>query len=77
MKKIGILALAFILLTACSSDDEQRVFNVENETNVTLTFSPYTMVETRAATSIANVVTKLDVWIYENGEWDGEDTYSF
>lgn len=67
MKKIGILALAVISLTACSSDDEQRVFNVENETNVTLTFSPYTMVETRAATSIANVVTKLDVWIYESG----------
>ena len=63
------------MLTACSSDngEEQNVLNglpVE-ETEVTLTFSPYQMEamsrQTRAAVSIADVVTKLDVWIYESG----------
>ena len=53
----------------------------ENETEVMMTFSPYqieTMARasvpvafptgtTRAATSIATIVTHLDVWLYENG----------
>ena len=76
---------AAMVLTACSSDNgEERVFSglpAENETEVTLTFSPYQMETmarasvpvafptgtTRAATSIASIVTHLDVWIYENG----------
>lgn len=76
---------AAMVLTACSSDNgEERVFSglpAENETEVTLTFSPYQMEAmaradvpvpspagtTRAATSIASIVTHLDVWIYENG----------
>lgn len=37
-------------------------------TEVTLTFTPYTMETlTRTATSIASIVTHLDVWIYEGG----------
>ena len=68
MKKIGFLALATMVLMACSSDngEEQQVMN--EPTEVTLTFSPYQMeAMTRAAVSIADVVTKLDVWIYESG----------
>lgn len=74
-----------MVLTACSSEsEEQSVFSclpAENETEVTLNFSPYQMEAmaraavpvaypngtTRAATSIASIVTNLDVWIYENG----------
>ena len=72
MKKLWIIALsALMMLTACSSDQEESVLNgspVENETEVTLTFSPYEMeAMTRAATSIADVVTHLDVWLYESG----------
>ena len=70
MKKIGFFALAAMVLTACSSESEgQSAFNgspVEDET-VTITFSPYQMeAMTRSAVSIADVVTKLDVWIYES-----------
>ena len=87
MRKANFLLLsAIIMLTSCSSDngEEPSVFSgspAENETEVTLTFSPYQMETmarasvpvafptgtTRAATSIASIVTHLDVWIYENG----------
>ena len=71
MKNYGILALAAMVLTACSQDESERVFNgstVENQKEVTLTFTPYQMeAMTRTAVSIADVVTKLDVWIYESG----------
>ena len=60
-----------MVLTACSSEsEEQSVFNgsAVEKTEVTMTFSPYQMeAMTRASVSIADVVTKLDVWIYENG----------
>ena len=60
-----------MVLTACSQDESERVFNgstVENQKEVTLTFTPYQMeAMTRTAVSIADVVTKLDVWIYESG----------
>lgn len=65
-----MLLAAVLLLTACSSD-EGDVFSssaAENQTNVTLTFSPYQVDEmTRAATPIAGIVTRLDVWLYESG----------
>ena len=71
MKKVIIALSAAMVLTACSSEsEEQSVFNdsAVEKTEVTLTFSPYQMeAMTRAAVSIADVVTKLDVWIYENG----------
>ena len=68
MKRIGILALAAMVLTACSSESEELRVKSEELSEVTLTFSPYQMEAiTRAAVSIANVVTKLDVWIYESG----------
>ena len=54
-----------MVLTACSSDngEEQRVKS-EEFTDVVLTFSPYEQTAmTRAATSVASVVTHLDVWI--------------
>lgn len=69
MKKVCIFALAAMVLTACSSDngEEPRVKS-EEFTEVVLTFSPYEQTAmTRAATSVATVVTRLDVWLYESG----------
>ena len=65
MKKLFIMALAVgLTLTACEKSNEVCEFNGTNEAEVTLTFSPYEMgAMTRAATSIASVVTHLDVWI--------------
>ena len=64
MKRIGFLALAAMVLTACSSDNEELRINSEESTEVTLTFSPYDVSPmTRTATSIAEVVNHLDVWI--------------
>ena len=62
------MALAVgLTLTACEKSSEECVANgpaVDNQTEVTLTFSPYEQTAmTRAATSIASVVTHLDVWI--------------
>ena len=62
-----------MVLTACSNEQEESVFNgstAKNETEVTLTFSPYEVTQMsapsrRAATSISNVVTHLDVWLVE------------
>ena len=71
MKKCVFFALAAMVLTACSNEQEECVFNgstAENQTEVTLSFSPYEMgAMTRAATSVATVVTRLDVWLYESG----------
>ena len=62
-----------MVLTACSNEQEECVFNgstAENQTEVTLSFSPYEQTAmTRTATSVASVVTHLDVWIT-----DGETT---
>ena len=68
--KKWIFASAIILLTACSSQDGED-FNVQSSmfnetTEVTMTFSPYDVEPmTRTATSIAEVVTRLDVWLVE------------
>ena len=70
--KKWIFASAIILLTACSSQDGED-FNVQSSmfnetTEVTMTFSPYDVEPmTRTATSIAEVVTRLDVWLVEGG----------
>ena len=68
MKKLFIMALAVgLTLTACEKSSEECVVNgpaAENQTEVVLTFSPYEQTAmTRAATSVATVVTHLDVWI--------------
>ena len=65
MKKCVFFALAAMVLTACSSDnvEEPRVKS-EEFTDVVLTFSPYEQTAmTRSATSVASVVTHLDVWL--------------
>ena len=52
-----------MLLAACSSNKNEET-RVPEPTTVKLTFSPYEMTAmTRAATSIAGVVTHLDVWV--------------
>ena len=52
------------MLAACSSNNEEEPVN--NSQEVTMTFSPYDMKPiTRTATSIADVVTHLDVWLVE------------
>jgi hypothetical protein len=57
-----------MVLTACSSDNMEELGVMSEPTDVQMTFSPYTMeAMTRTAVSIADVVTKLDVWIYESG----------
>ena len=61
MKKCVIALLAAMCLTACEKSSDVCVTNGTNETDVVLTFSPYEM--TRAASSIAGIVTHLDVWI--------------
>ena len=63
-----MIALASMVLTACSSDNMEELVVISDPTDVQMTFSPYEMsAMTRAAVSIADVVTKLDVWIYESG----------
>ena len=60
--------VAGCLLTACSSDNGEEPSVLNNKAEVTLTFSPYEMTTiTRSAVSIVDVVTHLDVWIYESG----------
>lgn len=71
MKNFWIFSLsAAMVLTACSNESEPSTVSPE-PTKVTLTFSPYQMEvmarQTRSTVSIADVVTHLDVWIYESG----------
>ena len=67
-----IALLAAMCLTACEKSSEECVANgpaVDNQADVVLTFSPYEMAAmTRAATSIATVVTHLDVWLVSGGD---------
>lgn len=64
MKKCVFFMMAAIV-AGCSSDNgEEPVMNQGETAEVTLTFSPYEQTAmTRAATSVASVVTHLDVWI--------------
>lgn len=63
-----MIVLASMVLTACSSDNIEEMEVMSDPTDVQMTFSPYEMsAMTRAAVSIADVVTMLDVWIYESG----------
>ena len=65
-KFVFFCAAMAAVCVGCSSENEER--NVSEPTEVTLMFSPYTMeAMTRAATSIASVVTRLDVWVTEGG----------
>ena len=72
MKKCVIALLAAMCLTACEKSSEECVANgpaVDNQAEVVLTFSPYEMAAmTRAATSIASVVTHLNVWLVSGGD---------
>ena len=67
MKKSVFFAALACVLAACSSDNGEEPSVLNNKAEVTLTFSPYEMTAiTRAAVSIVDIVTHLDVWIYES-----------
>lgn len=75
MKKMVFLLAVMAAMCACSNESETLNLNSEttnlksDSTVVRLSFSPYEQTAmartTRAATSIAGSVTKLDVWISE------------
>lgn len=70
MKKLLLLMAAAVMTVACTNESSTESREAE-PADVTLTFSPYEMerIDTRAATSIADFCTHLDVWIV-----DGENT---
>ena len=65
-----MMAAMAAVCVACSSDNgEEPVMNQGETAEVVLTFSPYEMeAMTRAATSVASVVTRLDVWLVNGGD---------
>ena len=64
-----MIALASMVLTACSSDNGEEFGVMSEPTDVQMTFSPYEMeAMTRTATSVASVVTHLDVWLVSGGD---------
>ena len=75
MKKFLAMAVLVLAAAACTNESDNEVMNSEavaakpEPTEVTLTFSPYEMqAMTRAATSIAGVVNRLDVWIVDGSD---------
>ena len=72
---VAAIMTAAVMTTACSNDSDDLTSGDDftagdgsavAKTEVTLMFSPYTMeAMTRTATSIASVVTHLDVWLVE------------
>ena len=61
-KFVFFIAAMAAVCVGCSSEKDER--QASEPTNVTLTFSPYEVTAmTRTATSIATLVTHLDVWI--------------
>ena len=70
MKKKLLLAAMACAVAACSEDKKNdEIITREDEfLTVELSFMPYTVEPvTRTVTGIADVVTQLDVWLYENG----------
>lgn len=62
-----LMLMAAAVVAACSNESSDYSEHSECS-EVVLTFSPYQQeAMTRSAVSIADVVTKLDVWIYESG----------
>ena len=84
MKKCVLLALAAMVLTACSSinKEEDEVVSDEQDAVVTLlVFSPYEMSEMqapmrRAAVAVSSVVSHLDVWVTDGESWQTINTSS-
>lgn len=67
-KMFFVTAMAACVMTSCTNDDANEVMDEETE-QVTLSFSPYQMdAMTRAATSISNYCTHLDVWLINGGD---------
>lgn len=65
-----LLAAMACAVAACSEDEkrDEIITSEDDFLTVELSFTPYTVEPvTRAVTGIADVVTRLDVWLYENG----------
>ena len=75
---VAAIMTAAVMTTACSNDSDDLTSGDDftagdgsavAKTEVTLTFSPYTMeAMTRTATSIASIVTHLDVWVVNGSD---------
>ena len=75
---VAAIMTAAVMTTACSNDSDDLTSGDDftagdgsavAKTEVTLTFSPYTMeAMTRTATSIASIVTHLDVWLVNGSD---------
>lgn len=64
-KTIFAAAIAVLCMTSCSKEVSDEPANSQQ---VTLTFSPYDYEPfTRSNTNVAELVTHLDVWLYESG----------
>ena len=67
MKKYFLLAVAATMFAACSNEYTSCTDVVENEkAKVTISFAPDDgEVMTREMVPVGNVVTRLDVWLFE------------
>lgn len=68
MKKILSLAIGTLLMTACSNDGSNGIDTPDEQVNVTLHFTGYEVTPmSKATTSVSEVISRLDVWLYESG----------
>jgi hypothetical protein len=65
MKFYALAVVAVAMLTACTNDGAGEVLNDETA-EVRMTFAPYD-VEPMTRAAVADYVTRLDVWLYEDG----------
>ena len=69
MKKLLFFASLFAL-AACTNDVKEEQSVTDETTTVTIGFSGFQIEQTamsRAATSVTDYTTHLDIWIYESG----------
>ena len=67
-KKNLLLAIVTLMVVGCSSESQDETEVKNEKTTVKLQFTPYEVESmTRAATSIADYCTHLDVWLVEGG----------
>ena len=70
MKKVLLLLVAVSMLAACEKESSNQQSVTDETTTVTIGFSGFQIEQTamsRAATSVTDYTTHLDIWIYESG----------